>query len=79
MDRFGSHHKFALWSQTLVFFKPAYRLASHLLVFFILARLCSHHSFFLNHLTMNAAKTLVFFVKPRNKKFKKLVKWSSEK
>ena len=24
MDRFGSHHKFALWSQTLVFFKPAY-------------------------------------------------------
>jgi hypothetical protein len=24
MDRFGPHHKIALWSQTLVFFKPAY-------------------------------------------------------
>ena len=47
--------------------------------FLFLARLCSRHSFFLNRLTTNAAKTLVFFAKPRNKKSCKLVKRSSEK
>jgi len=43
------------------FFSTSYRLASQNARFFWTARLCSHHSFFLNRLTMNAAKLLVFF------------------